>query len=202
MVQPPALHHGASGPRGPGSRAGDTGPTAARGCHEAYVSAPSHQASPDARFPRPDEHGRGSRGPLPASAQGPEAAGPHHAEQAPLTSVPSEGFPRSSRLLRRPDFRRVQHGGTRRVSEHLVVLWQETGQPSARFGLTVSRKVGNAVARNRVKRWLREAIRRQRHGLTGVDVVLIARSNAADAGFDALYGEVGRHLRALKEQRS
>lgn len=55
----------------------------------------------------------------------------------------------------------------------------------SRFGLVVSRKVGNAVTRNRVKRWLREIVRRlDRHD--PVDLVVIARSEAASAGLAAL----------------
>lgn len=51
--------------------------------------------------------------------------------------------------------------------------------------------------RNRVKRWLREAVRRQRAGVGAIDVVLIARPSAATAGYHALYAEVGTALAAL-----
>ncbi len=62
------------------------------------------------------------------------------------------------------------------------------------MGITVSRKVGNAVVRNRVKRWLREAIRHER-GRLGVgarpwDIVLIAHPNAADADYARVRAEV------------
>lgn len=105
------------------------------------------------------------------------------------------------RLRRSVDFRRVQGQGRRRTSPHLVVVWHPR-PGAARYGLAVSRKVGNAVARNRVKRWLREAIRRQSAGLTGWDVVFIARQGAAEAGWQALSAEVDRHLCALKDRTS
>jgi len=76
-----------------------------------------------------------------------------------------------------------------------------TGDGS-RFGLAVSRKVGNAVVRNRVKRWLRESIRRQSRGIIGYDVVFIARPIAAAAGYHVLYAEVGDALDRLRQERA
>ncbi len=102
-----------------------------------------------------------------------------------------EGFPKSNRLRKRPDFRRVQGQGKRFRTPRLLVMVQPSKGPSSRFGLTVSRKVGNAVTRNRVKRWLREAIRKNHHRVEGcVDVVFIARREAADAGLSVLSEEV------------
>lgn len=64
--------------------------------------------------------------------------------------------------------------------------------PTSRVGLTVSRKVGNAVTRNRVKRWLREAVRAVPEPAAGPwDLVLIPRPEAAVAGLAALRAEVG-----------
>ena len=73
---------------------------------------------------------------------------------------------------------------------------------ASRFGLAVSRKVGNAVVRNRVKRWLREAIRRQSSGVVGYDVVFIARPIAPAAGYHVLYAEVGDALERLRQERA
>jgi ribonuclease P protein component len=62
--------------------------------------------------------------------------------------------------------------------------------------------VGNAVHRNRVKRWLRESIRRERSGLPDVDVVIVARASAAEAGYEALLVQIrtafGRIARASR----
>ncbi len=96
---------------------------------------------------------------------------------------PSLGFPRERRIRKRKDFRAVYDGGSRLGSKLFIVFARRTdgGQPG-RVGLTVTRKVGNAVTRNRCKRLLREAVRKHWSLLPdGVDVVLHARPGLAGA---------------------
>ncbi len=78
----------------------------------------------------------------------------------------------------------MQTGGAKRHTQHFLVF--VAPQPPSvrargpRFGLTVTKKVGNAVQRNRVKRLLREALRHHRKAFpTGRDVVWVAKRNAA-----------------------
>lgn len=99
---------------------------------------------------------------------------------------------RADRIRSGKDFRRLQKQGRRRVGAHLVVLcgpgWDRS---RTRLGLTVSRRVGNAVARNRVKRRVREWFRRERQGLSqGKDLVVIARRGAAELDTRALWSEL------------
>jgi ribonuclease P protein component len=108
-------------------------------------------------------------------------------------------FPRSSRLRRSADFRRVQGRGYKVRRPSLLVLWlPRRDHPVSRVGLTVSKKVGNAVVRNCVKRWLREAVRHELAGLDRpVDVVLIAHPRAAESGAEGLRAEVRGAFREL-----
>src|SRR5207247_3318483 len=79
--------------------------------------------------------------------------------------------------LRRPaDFRRV-YDRRRSVSDAWLIVYAcENGLPHLRLGLSVSRKVGQAVHRNRLRRLYREAFRLTRHEMpTGLDLVLIPR---------------------------
>jgi ribonuclease P protein component len=93
--------------------------------------------------------------------------------------------PRSSdrgRLSRSAEFERVYRQGRSTANRHLVVYAfpnETTDQP--RLGLSVSRKVGGAVERNRVKRVLREAFARAEETLRpGQDIVVVARPPAAE----------------------
>src|SRR5262245_23276458 len=79
-------------------------------------------------------------------------------------------------LRRSKDFRRV-YDRRRSVSDHwLIVYGCENGLTHLRLGLSVSRKVGNATHRNRLRRLYREAFRLMRHTMpVGLDLVLIPR---------------------------
>lgn len=74
-----------------------------------------------------------------------------------------------------------------------------------RFGLTVSKKVGNAVVRNRTKRRLREAIRRlyaRDDALEGLDIVFIARPSAAGADGATLHRQVEAAFARIRRART
>jgi ribonuclease P protein component len=99
------------------------------------------------------------------------------------------------RLTDSPEFERVYRQGTayrgRLFSVHAFP--NEHGNP--RLGLSVSRKVGNAVARNAVRRRLREVFHSCIPEISGdLDLVVSARPAAADAGFEELREEFSESL--------
>lgn len=91
-------------------------------------------------------------------------------------------FPSAARLRRRREFLLVQQHGRRVFSGEVLVLALDTGAGRPRIGVTVSSKVANAVARNRVKRWVREAFRQLQAELPACDLVVVARRGAPDMG--------------------
>lgn len=89
------------------------------------------------------------------------------------------GLPRRARLHLKRDFERIIQGGTKYQS-HGLVLWAEQTRQTGpvRFAVVVSRKLGPAVVRNRTKRLLREAFRKNRVRLKpGADIIVSPRDS-------------------------
>lgn len=102
-------------------------------------------------------------------------------------------FPKSLRLLRRSDFRRVYEEGQRRSAPLCVLFFRPNGQPETRLGITTPARLGGAVLRNRVKRRLRELFRLNRSTLPGGwDIVLNPRPAVAEVPLERLRREVLR----------
>ena len=78
----------------------------------------------------------------------------------------------------------------------LLVREREDGDPAIRLGITVSKKVGTAVIRNRMKRRFRALAREllPEHGVAGADHVLIGRPSGIERDFDLLRAELVKGL--------
>ncbi len=148
-----------------------------------------------------------------------------------LVMLKKAPFPRSARLLRHADFERVYKQGRRHFSASMTVFYCErqraadissgeqnpgaTGTkrgagtpareaaPGLRVGFTVSRALGGAVDRNRMKRRLREAVRLS-HPPTAIaaDVVINPKKSLLTADFTAILNEVTRAFAVIEQKLS
>ena len=94
-------------------------------------------------------------------------------------SMPDQSFPKSARLLKSFEFKRVYEANVFAADDTLVIKAVPNETKEVRLGLSVSRKVGNAVVRNRWNRHIREAFRQQRGDFSiGLDIVVPPKRGA------------------------
>jgi ribonuclease P protein component len=102
----------------------------------------------------------------------------------------SEEFQHEVRIVRSSDYKRLYKEGRKVYSEKFVLFGRENGISHHRLGITVSRKVGGAVVRNRVKRLFREIFRKSCREIPNrLDIVVNAKTGCADALYPELREE-------------
>ena len=112
-------------------------------------------------------------------------------------------FGKDRRLRKRADFLRVQSTGARVTSPHftMLVAAQTSASAPSRLGVVVTKKIGGAVQRNRIKRLCRECFRLWPDLVpNGIDLVVIARNGAHDLGLADVREEWERARRALQKR--
>jgi ribonuclease P protein component len=114
-----------------------------------------------------------------------------------------ERFPKQRRIRKRPEFLDVQGCGRKAHSRFFVGLFVPGAEGETRIGITAARRVGPAVIRNRVKRIVREAFRRDTMALPqGIDIVIVAREAASSSESRLLREDLatlGRRVRKMVE---
>lgn len=104
-------------------------------------------------------------------------------------------FPKQARLKKRPEFLNLSRWGKKIHAPHFVIITKPNNRGETRLGVTVSSKVGNAVARNRVKRFLRECFRKYRRQIVpSQDVLIIARKGAVNLSSSDVESEIRESL--------
>jgi len=108
------------------------------------------------------------------------------------------------RLQRRADFLAAREGARVPASAFLVQARNRHDAAAPRVGLTVTKKSGSAVERNRIRRRLREAARNVMRAAAkpGFDYVLVARRQALAAPFAALVADLERALKKIHAKAS
>jgi ribonuclease P protein component len=119
------------------------------------------------------------------------------------TNATAEKFPRSVRIVRSSDYRTLYKTGYKIHSLHFVLFSRGNDLGHSRLGITASRKVGGAVARNRVKRLFREIFRRYINQIPGrLDIVINAKSGCDSVGYEDLRVEFLKTVKKLMDRNS
>lgn len=103
------------------------------------------------------------------------------------------------RLKKNRDFQFTYKRGRSLGHPLLVLIFRRTNQPQSRIGFSITKKFGKAVARNRIKRQLREILRNKLPGIkAGYDIIFVVRKDAKGADFKKLNGAVHNLLKRAK----
>ncbi len=111
-------------------------------------------------------------------------------------------FDKSVRLRKRIEFTTLAKSCKKLVLSNFIILRADTELSYPRLGITVSRKVGNSVCRNRLKRLVREFFRSNKELFHPADYNVIARSGAVNNGYAVLSQELANGIRRIGQQNN
>ena len=115
----------------------------------------------------------------------------------------SFSFLKKERLLNRKDFVNLNRLGKRYHTAHFSIIFRENGLGITRLGITVSKKIGNSVKRNGIKRFIREFFRSHKtHFPQGYDIVVAAKKGAGNLDFWSVAEELGQFVQNKKSHGS
>lgn len=118
-----------------------------------------------------------------------------------VTRIPFK-FPRHVRLLKNHEFQAVfQKTRCRSSDNKLTVLATHNGLDHARLGLAIGKRaIKTAVGRNRLKRLVRESFRQHQQQLSGLDIVVLGRENAAHSCNTEILESLDTHWQVVAKQ--
>jgi ribonuclease P protein component len=126
---------------------------------------------------------------------------PRASETTGATSDRPQRLRRVDRLKKRYEFRQAQLKGRRIHTPHFLIVVRANALDNTRLGITVTKKVGTAAQRNRIKRVVREVFRQHRRLFPAShDVVFIAKAGATEIDYSSLLSELRRATSKLQPE--
>lgn len=190
-----------------------TGSPSTRSIDEGKANISAEHASTGAHARIPGAHGHQER---PARAEAAPGQGTQAADRQQQVAEAGESadssarrrtgsstmrFDRSERVRRHTDYQRIYKQGVRIHGRYLTLFLLSNGLKVSRLGVAATRKIGNAVVRNRAKRLVREIFRRNKPD-PGFDVVVVPRRELVDVSLTDLEIEFQHTLaRSLRRAR-
>ena len=111
-------------------------------------------------------------------------------------------FPKRQRIKNQTEFGGVLQGGRKYVCSSFVILAKDTSRSYPRLGIVVSKRLGNAIVRNRIKRSFREVFRQlpYQDKMSQRDFVIIARRPASRVSYEELALSVSKSLQWFEKK--
>ena len=163
--------------------------------NETYISAEQHLPEKNSRLSR--ENGYKEWPPCHQAPSGERAQTPFSGNSHEIGRM-THKLTKDERLRKRPEYLALGECGRKIASRNFLIVYRSTGNAPPRLGITVSRKVGNAVVRNRLKRFLREFFRLHKELFASADFNIIARQGAAPLDTSSIRRELADLLRRIK----
>jgi ribonuclease P protein component len=158
---------------------------------------PTEQPPPcqDPRLPQQNVHQGGEKSALPAPRAWQETPG----ECLIPASRLDRRFPKTHRITQRAQFQRVYRFGRRIETAYFVLYCLPNDASCHRLGITASKKMGNAVLRNRLKRIFREVFRNcPLPGLPNLDIIVNTKRSSTTGSYQAMEAEFRRIIQSIE----
>ena len=112
-----------------------------------------------------------------------------------------ETFRKEARIRKRSEFIQLSKEGKKVYSQYFIALYSPGREKRNRLGITATKRVGNAVTRNRIKRYVREFFRQHQNTIEGAwDINIIARIEAAHITSAQAFGSLQSLFERLRKQ--
>jgi ribonuclease P protein component len=112
-----------------------------------------------------------------------------------------ETYNKTARIRKRAEFVRLSNQGKKVFSKYFIALYSPGIGNQNRLGITVTKRVGNAVTRNRIKRYVREFFRQHQHTIEGAwDINIIAKMEAANITSAQAFASLRSLFERLRKQ--